>query len=136
VTLGLVAALWLVVLPAGAQNAAVRIRKPAARVIPACSGSQLDGVCGMPAAGTRCVADPLAESFDADCFPIETLASPEPAPACAVNGAPCEIHEAINRMGAMYESGIYDPRMMIEVLLGYWDDRYWDLDERWGGSRP
>jgi hypothetical protein len=55
-----------------------------------------------------------------------------PAPACGDKNLPCEIHEAINRMGSMFETGSYENRTFLEVTLSYWDGRFWDLDSRWG----
>lgn len=79
-----------------------------------------------------CSGDPASILYDADCFPGETLQSPEPDAACRLRGEPCEIHEAINRMGSMYESQAYDNDEMLGVILAYWDAKYWDLSDRWG----
>jgi hypothetical protein len=35
-------------------------------------------------------------------------------------------------MGAMYAAGRYDSETMVQVLLGYWDASYWDLESSWG----
>ena len=79
-----------------------------------------------------CSGDPASILYDADCFPGETLQSPEPDAACRLRGEPCEIHQAINRMGSMYESQTYDNDEMLGVILAYWDAKYWDLSDRWG----
>jgi hypothetical protein len=94
-----------------------------------CGGDALDGAC--PAS---CSGDPLDGSYDADCFSCDLFTPPEPKPACAVPDEPCEIHEGINRLGALVESGVYDDRILREVALAYWDSEAWDLSTNWGGS--
>lgn len=117
---------------AEAEDRSKRIRRPGRRVAVRCGGDQMDGICGSPLTGLQCSADPLADQFDADCFSVNQLESPTPAAACETRNQPCEIHEAINRMGTMYRSDVYDNREMLEVILSYWDARYWDLETRWG----
>ena len=107
-------------------------RRPTRRAGVACGGDTLNGVCAARVSGAMCSGDPASILYDADCFPGETLQSPEPDAACRLRGEPCEIHQAINRMGSMYESQTYDNDEMLGVILAYWDAKYWDLSDRWG----
>ena len=111
---------------------AVRVLRPAGRLAAGCGGDQIDGVCRSRSGVMQCSDDPLSVNFDADCFSVDALVSPEPAAACTTEGERCEIHEAIDRMGVMYQSGVYDNRVILEVVLAYWDGKYWNLSDRWG----
>jgi hypothetical protein len=83
------------------------------RPLPWCDAEALDGVCDA-----SCSGDPFDANFDADCFSCDQVAPPSPKPACATPGEPCEIHEAINRLGSMVELGTYDDRA-CEVVCGH-----------------
>lgn len=115
-----------------AQRRVLQTRQPSRRLVIGCGGDRLDGRCGFSARNVQCSSDPGATDFDADCFSLNSLESPEPDAACAPNTEPCEIHEAIDRMGLMFESGVYDNKVMAGVVLSYWDSAYWDLPDRWG----
>jgi hypothetical protein len=123
--IGLAAAMSLI--PSAAEAQGSRTRRPAGRVGVACGGDALDGLCP-----SRCSADPAHPGFDADCFSCDALPSPEPTTACKNRQQPCEIHEGVNRMGAMFESGEYDDAAMRDVILAYWDGGYWELPVSWG----
>ena len=99
------------------------------RPLPWCNAEALDGVCDA-----SCSGDPFDADFDADCFSCDQLAPPSPKPACAIPGEPCEIHEAINRLGSMVERGTYDDRVMREIVMAYWSSSAWDLSVNWGAS--
>jgi len=115
-----------------AQTGASRQRRPLTRQVAGCGGDRLDAVCRTSLGGVACSADPAAPTYDADCFSADYFESPKPAAACEPKSEPCEIHEAINRMGFMFESQIYDNELMSGVILSYWDSAYWDLPDRWG----
>ena len=115
-----------------AQTTATRTRQPSSRQAIGCGGDRLDGACGTGFDGVMCSADPAAVHYDADCFSEDFFSSPEPAAACEPKSEPCEIHEAINRMGFLFESQVYDNEVMAGVVLSYWDSAYWDLPDRWG----
>jgi len=83
---------------------------------------------------SSCSGDPLTAFYDADCFSCELFTPPEPKRACKTHGEPCEIHEGIDRLGSMVESGRYDERIMREVVMAYWDESAWDLSVNWGAS--
>ncbi len=44
------------------------------------------------------------------------------------------IHEAINLMGNMYETGVYDDNEMTSVIGAYWDGSGWNVGQKWGDS--
>lgn len=108
------------------------MRRATRRIGDACGGDTLDGVCAARVSGALCSGDPASPLYDADCFTGELLQSPEPEAACRFKGEQCEIHQAIIRMGSMYESQAYDNDVMLGVILAYWDAKYWHLPDRWG----
>jgi hypothetical protein len=44
------------------------------------------------------------------------------------------IHEGINLMGHMYETGVYNDNEMASVIGAYWDGSSWSVGQKWGDS--